>query len=95
MWLEDEGCHEIVHSAWRNNYGTSPMTNVVGNISKCQTSLKWCSKKSFGNITRQLMEKKTMLKHAETVAVQGGNVELVQQLKCEIQGLLLAEEKLW
>ena len=36
-----------------------------------------------------------MLKQAESVAVQGGNVEVVQQLKHEIQELLLVEEKLW
>ena len=36
-----------------------------------------------------------MLKQVETVAVQGGNVEIVHQLKYEIQRLLLVEEKLW
>ncbi|XP_030958925.1 uncharacterized protein LOC115980855 [Quercus lobata] len=95
VWLEDKGCHEIVHSAWRSDYGTSPMDKVVGKIRKCQSSLKWWRKKSFGNVTHQLIEKKKMLKQAETVAVQGGNVEIVHQLKYEIQRLLLVEEKLW
>ena len=36
-----------------------------------------------------------MLKQAESVAVQGGNVETGHQLKHEIQRLLLVEEKLW
>ena len=38
------------------------MDNVAGKIHKCQTSLKWWSKKSFGNVTRQRNEKKKMLK---------------------------------
>ena len=62
FWIEDEGCHEIVHLAWRSDCGTSPMDNVAGKIHKCQTSLKWWSKKSFGNVTRQRNEKKKMLK---------------------------------
>ena len=61
VWLEDKGCHEIVHSAWRSDYGTSPMDKVASKIRKCQSSLKWWRKKSFGNVTRQLIEKKRML----------------------------------
>nr|POE61774.1 hypothetical protein CFP56_70869 [Quercus suber] len=98
VWLEDEGCYDIVHSAWRNNYGTSPMENIVGKIHKFRLVSSGGVRSHLGtshNITRQLKEKKTLLKHAETVAVQRGNMELVQQLKHEIQGLLLVEGKLW
>ena len=95
VWLEDEGCHEIAHLAWRSDGGTSLMDKVTGKIKRCQSSFKWWSKKSFGNVTRQLIEKKKMLKQAESVAVQGGNVETGHQLKHEIQRLLLVEEKLW
>ena len=35
VWLEDEGCHEIVHSAWRSDYGASLMDKVAGKIRKC------------------------------------------------------------
>ena len=41
VWLEDEGCHEIVHLAWRSDGGTLPMDKVTGKIKKCQSSFKW------------------------------------------------------
>lgn len=95
IWLEDGGCHEVVHTAWSNNFGTSPMTNIAGKINKCQTSLQRWSKQNFGNITRQLVEKKKLLKQTEIKALQGENFAYVQQLKHEINGLLVAEEKHW
>ena len=71
------------------------MTNVAGKINNCQSSLEWWSKQNFGNITRQLVEKKKQLKQAERVAAQASNFNKLQQLKHEINGLLVAEEKLW
>ena len=95
VWLDDDGCHETVHTAWRKNFGSFPMTNVVGKINKCQSSLQCWSKQNFGNITRQIAEKKRQLKQAERVAAQENNFVQVQQLKHDINGLLVAEEKLW
>lgn len=65
MWLEDEGCHDIVASAWREGEGSSPMGRVVTKVDKCQTKLKWWSERNFGNITWEIAEKKRMLKAAE------------------------------
>ena len=44
------------------------MTNVTGKVNNCQSSLEWWSKQNFGNITRQLVEKKKQLKEVERVA---------------------------
>ena len=73
VWLDDRGCHETVHMTWNQNFGTFPMTNVAGKINNCQSSLEWWSKQNFGNITRQLVEKKKQLKQAERVAAQANN----------------------
>ena len=95
VWLDDRGCHETVHTAWNQNFGTFPMTNVAGKINNCQSSLERWSKQNFGNITRQLVEKKKQLKQAERVVAQANNFNQIQQLKHDINGLLVAEEKLW
>ena len=75
VWLDDRGCHVTVHTAWNQNFGTFPMTNVAGKINNCQSSLEWWSKQNFGNITRQLVEKKKQLKWAERVVVQANNFD--------------------
>nr|POF07458.1 hypothetical protein CFP56_20149 [Quercus suber] len=31
-WLEDEGCHETIASAWRDGKGSSPMSRVVNKV---------------------------------------------------------------
>ena len=81
--------------AWSQNFKTFPMTNVAGKINKCQSSLERWSKQNFDNITKQLVEKKKQLKQAERVATPANNFDQIQQLKHEINGLLVAEEKLW
>ena len=95
VWLDNEGYHDTVHTAWRQNFGSFPMTNVARTINKCQSSLQCWGKQNFGNITRQIVEKKKQLKQAERVAAQDKNFAQVQQLKHNINGLLVAEEKLW
>ena len=68
VWLDDRGCHVTVHTTRNQNFGNFPMTNVAGKVNNCQSSLEWWSKQNFGNITRQLVEKKKQLKEVERVA---------------------------
>ena len=35
MWLEEEGCHDMVASAWREGEGSTPMGEVVNKVGKC------------------------------------------------------------
>lgn len=39
MWLENEGCHDIVVGAWNKASLSSPMEIVVTKIEACQKSL--------------------------------------------------------
>ena len=93
MWLEDEGCHDTMASAWSE--GSSPMTQVVDKVGKCQTKLKWWSKRCFGNITWEIAEKKKRMKEAEELAIHGSNVEMLVQLKNELADLLVKEKQMW
>ena len=61
MWLEDEGCGEVVDLVWRRIYPGNPMAQVEGKIKGCQAKLRQWSRTSFGNITRSLQEKKQQL----------------------------------
>ena len=58
MWLKEESCHETVAAAWKDGKGISPMGRVVDKMRKCQTKLKWWSKRCLGNITWEIAEKK-------------------------------------
>ena len=41
MWMEDEGCHDIVALAWGKGKGVSPVSRVIGKVGKFQEKLKW------------------------------------------------------
>lgn len=72
MWLKDDGCHDVVKATWRRAVRGSPMAMVEGKINMCQLKFKWWSKQHFGNITRALLEKKSLLKKAEVAACGNG-----------------------
>ena len=43
MWMEDEGCHGVVESAWAGEVLGDLMEQMEGKILRCQTKLKWWS----------------------------------------------------
>ena len=49
----------------------------------------------FGNISKQLVEKRKLLKSAELKAIRGGNMNTVKSLRMEVNSLLDKEERLW
>ena len=71
------------------------MEQVEGKLKRCQLNLTWWSGNSFGNVTKQLKEKKEKLKREEEAAIRGGTMEGVLKLKREISDLLVKEEKMW
>jgi len=62
MWLEDDGCRDIVDSAWRQQVSGKSMDQVEEKIKICQARLSRWSRLAFGNITRALAEKKKPIK---------------------------------
>ena len=57
MWLEEEGCRDMIESTWLHDVPSHPMAWFEGKISQCQSKLKWWSRVAIGNITRLLKEK--------------------------------------
>ena len=82
-------------SAWRDGEGSSRMGRVLAKVGKCQTNLKWWSKRYFGNITWEIADKKRKMKEGEVSAMNGGNVEYLVQLKNELASLIVKEEQMW
>ena len=95
IWLEEEGCHASVESVWNQVVLGDPMKKVETKISKCQANLKWWSSKSFGNVTKQLKEKKKRSYGGQRKMRSGCTMEGVLKLKKEINELLVKEEKMW
>lgn len=56
MWMEDEGCIEMIESTWRDDFPRDPMKRVEGKILRCQSTLMWWSLLVFGNVLKKLRE---------------------------------------
>ena len=50
MWIKDERCEGVVHSAWYMCFVDDPMGKVLGTVNNCQTQLQLWDKNTFGNI---------------------------------------------
>ena len=71
------------------------MFQVWNKLKDCKRSLGKWSKQHFGNVTRQLAEKRQQLQDAETSAMQGVSMDILKSLKSEINVLLEKEERMW
>ena len=72
MWLEDEGCHDTVTSAWQDGEGDSSMGKVVEKVGRCQEKLKWWSTRCFSNITWEIAKEKKNKKTKKNKNKSGG-----------------------
>ena len=95
VWLTDEGCGRIIESAWRTPCHSQTGTMVMKKIEKCGSELTQWSRKTFGNIRRELREKRKLLSKAEKVAMQTGANFRLRELKKEINQLMVKENILW
>ena len=95
MWLKDERCEGVVHSAWDMGFAGDPMGNVLLKVSNCQTQLISWNRKVFGNIRRKLDQKRKLLEKAEARSMAGGGKESLKVLNDEIRKLMDLEECMW
>ena len=64
-------------------------------VDKCGFELTFWSCKHFGNVRRELKEKKKLLEKAEQVAVHTGNNYQVRELKNKVMELMIKENMMW
>ena len=95
MWLNDERCKGVVHSAWDIGLTSGPMENVLLKVSNCQSFLCTWNKKVFGNVRILLAQKRKQLVKAEASFMVGGDHDKVKSLSEEIENLMKLEECMW
>ena len=64
-------------------------------VDKCGFELTLWSRRHFGNVRRELKEKKKLLEKAEQVAVHTGNNYRIKELKNEVTELMIKENMMW
>ena len=95
MWLADWGYGDILKQAWETRPNGHHMYRVVTKIKKCKKMLKSWSKNHFGNVKNQIRSKKEVLWRAEVALANGGNYDMVVQLRMELNVLLDKEGRMW
>lgn len=93
--MSDSRCGELVEAAWTNVEEPSSDDKVLKQVAQCEKDLTWWNHNIFGNVQRELVEKKKQLVVAERVAMMSGNNSLIQKLKGEINVLLDRESRMW
>jgi hypothetical protein len=71
------------------------MFQVANKLRDCKKRLGLWSRRMFGNVTRQLANKRHRLTAAEEAALHRGSLACTKDLKSEINCLLEKEERLW
>ena len=95
MWLSNSRCGETVEVAWRHLEGRNSDNIILQKVAKCEKDLTWWNNNCFGNVQKELGEKKEQLAKVERIAMVSGDHFLVWKLKGEINVLLDREARMW
>ena len=95
MWLFDSQCGEIVKVAWNSCAYTDLDRMVINKVNQCGKDLTWWNHNVFGNVCRELNQKKKLLIEEENLAMRSGDNTWVRALKLEINSLLDHETRMW
>ncbi|GMY04786.1 DNA repair protein RAD50 [Fagus crenata] len=81
IWTSDSGCEATVQAEWDKWSDGTAMFQVWNKLKNCKKGLGKWSRPHFGNVTRQLVEKRHQLQEAEVNAIQGGGLDILKKLK--------------
>ena len=95
MWLKDDRCEDVVHSAWDMCLKDNAVGKVLQKVFDCQTKLKLWDKNTFGNIRIALASKRKELLKAEGDFMAGRGHAQVKTLTNEIHKFMDKEECIW
>lgn len=72
MWLSDECCDETVEASWSSySHGYSD-NDILKRVVTCDRDLAWWKRNIFGNVRKELENKKAFLVKAESDALANG-----------------------
>jgi len=95
MWMIDKGCGETIEAMWTKNSLDPWDAKVLKKVDKCGHELSRWSKRSFGNVRRDLEKKRKELQQAERLSIRTGDSRSVRVLEFEINFLLDKEAQIW
>nr|POE45921.1 hypothetical protein CFP56_44179 [Quercus suber] len=93
--MSKKGCSDTVEAVLSINSNESWDTRVLRKIETCGVALSWWSKKSFGNIKKQLESTCECLKAVEQHALWSGDLSRMRLLEDEVNQLIDKEAKMW
>uniref|UniRef100_A0A2N9EK22 CCHC-type domain-containing protein n=1 Tax=Fagus sylvatica TaxID=28930 RepID=A0A2N9EK22_FAGSY len=70
IWMTDGGCEETITKAWEMSKPGTRMFKVWHKLKECKKQLGEWSRKSFGNIKKQIEILQQRIKQAESLAIQ-------------------------
>ena len=94
-WMSNVGCETTIKKAWESSQRGTRMFNVWHKLKECKRQLGEWSRKSFGNIKKQIERVKQKIQQAETLAIQDREHVNINGLRRELNSLLGKEEKMW
>ena len=59
--MSDKGCGRVIEVVWRGSFPSEAERQVIKKIEKCGAELTQWSRKNFGHVRRQLINKKEEL----------------------------------
>ena len=80
-----------MEAVWKNGEDS----DIMQKIEKCSKDLEWWEKKVFGNVRRELEEKKKMLAKIKAETMRRGDNSQLRELKVEIHDLMDKETLMW
>ena len=95
MWLSNKGCGRVIEAVWRKNSSHEADAQVLKKIERCGTKLTQWSRRNFGHVRKEIVEKRKWLAKAELEARQSGCNFQVRELKLKINELLVKENIMW
>ena len=95
MWLKDDHCEDVVHSAWDMWLEDDDVGKVLRKVFDCQTKWKLWDKNTFGNICIALASKRKELLKVEGDFMAGKGHARVKTLTDEIHKFMDKEECMW
>ena len=88
IWLLDERCVKVVEASWSSYFVGHCDSDILRRVEICGKDLAWWSYNIFGNVRKELKNKKTLLVEAKSAAIVSGQNGRVRELKEEINILL-------